>query len=376
MILLQQPGAGTYVDYDFYRKFESFEQTIKTAYAEVLQGMGHLGDTASAIAGLAASLYIGFRVLRHLAYAEGVDVWPLLRPFALGFLILNFTIVTDFLGALIKPLEVTTQSMVDIQTTRIQQLENLRVQKMEERMKELDQKIDDLSYWQIGQYLQLLIEQQKVYFNEGLDTFLKNFFYALFLAARLVIMTVRAFFLLILSVVGPLAFAIAIFSGFQDSHLLWIARYVQIMLWLPLANVLGTIVGYLQGKVISLQYLELVNNVPSEAQSGSFIYIVFMVIATLSYFTIPTLSSYIISSSGMAGALQRITNLGSTIAMATMHPTTGQMAAGAVRGMGAAGNVVLDGGKMVVGAGMMAGQAAASKVQQIRNISRQTSNQP
>jgi hypothetical protein len=62
---------------------------------------------------------------------------------------------------------------------------------------------------------------------------------------------------------------------------MWMARYVQISLWFPMANILGTIVSYLQGKVITLQYLELTNNVPDEAQSGELIYLVFMIIATL-----------------------------------------------------------------------------------------------
>jgi hypothetical protein len=59
--------------------------------------MGNLGAVASAIAAIGAGLYIGMRVLGHFARAESIDVFPLLRPFAIGFLVLNFTIVTDFL---------------------------------------------------------------------------------------------------------------------------------------------------------------------------------------------------------------------------------------------------------------------------------------
>ena len=365
MILLQQPGAGTYVDYDFYRAFESMETAVKTAFTEVLQGMGNLGAVASAIAAIGAGLFIGMRVLGHFARAESIDVFPLLRPFAIGFLVLNFTMVTDFLDTMMKPVVDVTQNMVDIQVTRIQQLEQLRQQKIQEKMAKLDKDSDqELSNWSIGNYLSLLVEKQRLYMNEGFHTFLKNLFYAFFLAARLVILTTRAFFLIVLTVIGPLAFAIAIFSGFQDSHLMWIARYVQISLWFPMANILGTIVSYLQGKVITLQYLELTNNVPDEAQSGELIYLVFMIIATLCYFTIPTISGYIISSSGVAGALQRMTNLSTATVMGAMSTATSPMARDAVNGMGRAGGAAAG---FVGGAAMMGVGAAVAVGQQAAN---------
>lgn len=370
------------MDYGFYQKFSSMESAITTAYTEVQQGMGNLGDVASSIAAIAATLFIGMRVLGHLARAESVDVFPLLRPFAIGFLVLNFTIVTDFLNAMVKPVETVTQNMVDIQTTRIQQLEEFRQDKVAEKLNQLDRKLDDTS-WTSGQYFSLLTEKFKIYLDEGFQQILKNFFYALFLAARLVILTTRAFFLVVLTIIGPLAFALAIFTGFQDSHLMWIARYVQISLWFPLANILGTIVTYLQGKVITLQYLELTNNVPDEAQSGDLIYVVFMIIATLSYFTIPTIASYVVSSSGVGSALQRMTNLSSAMVMGGVMPAAGYAGGAAMTaGKGIAGGVgavataglgaTIIAGKAItqtaVNYGSFYGAAAKQEYNNLRNI--------
>jgi|GEM_PF-1627294 len=384
MILLQVPGGGSYVDYGFYQKFSSMEAAITTAYTEVQQGMGNLGAVASSIAAIAATLYIGMRVLGHFARAESIDVFPLLRPFAIGFLVLNFTIVTDFLNALMKPVETVTQNMIDVQTTRIQQLEEMRMEKMAEKMNQLDAKLKEVSMWtSTGQYASLMIEKMGMYLSQGFDQMLKNLFYALYLAARLVILTTRAFFLIVLTIIGPLSFALAIFTGFQDSHLMWIARYVQISLWFPLANILGTIVTFLQGKVITLQYLELTNNVPDEAQSGELIYMVFMIIATLAYFTIPTIASYIISSSGVGNALQRITSLSSAMVTGGVMPAAGH-AAGAAVDVGKAGAGVI-GGAAVMGLGAMVvagraigqtaanygsyyGQAAKQEFNNLRNI--------
>lgn len=365
MILLFQPGGGTYVDYGFYQQFTSMEEAVKTAFTEVLSGMGNLGDVASSIAAIGATLYIGMRVLGHFARAESIDVFPLLRPFAIGFLVLNFTIVTDFLNAMMKPIESVTQNMVDVQVTRIQQLEQLRQQKIQEKMAQLDKdKSAELSNWSIGQYLLLVVEKQRMYLMEGFNTFLKNLFYAFFLAARLVVLTTRAFFLIVLTIVGPLSFALAIFTGFQDSHLMWMARYVQISLWFPLANILGTIVTYLQGKVISLQYLELTNNVPDEAASGEIVYTVFMIIATLAYLTIPTIASYIISSSGVAGALQRMTSMTTATVMGAMSTATSPAARNGVASTG---------GAMLAGAGMV-GSAATSGARTAAAVGKQAAS--
>lgn len=374
------------MDYGFYQKFTSMEAAITTAFTEVQQGMGNLGDVASSIAAVAATLFIGMRVLGHLARAEAVDVFPLLRPFCIGFLVLNFTIVTDFLNAMIKPVETVTKNMIDIQTTRIQQLEEARMDKLAEKMNQLDKKIEEVSAWtSTGQYLSLIVEKLGTYLGQGFDQILKNLFYALYLASRLVILTTRAFFLIVLTIIGPLSFALAIFNGFQDSHLMWIARYVQISLWFPLANILGTIVTYLQGKVITLQYLELANNVPDEAQSGDLIYMVFMIIATLSYFTIPTIASYIISSSGVGNALQRVTNLSSAVVMGGAMPAAGYAGGAAMTaGLGIAGGVGAVataglGGAIIAGKaigqtagnyGRFYGAAAKQEYNNLRNINK------
>lgn len=384
MILLFQPGGGTYVDYSFYQKFESMEQAVKTAFAEVLTGMGNLGDVTSSIAAIGATLYIGMRILGHLARAESVDVFPLFRPFVLGFLALNFGIVTGLLDAMVKPIEVVTQNMVDVQTNRIRQIEDLRAQKIQERLNQLDKKIDETSYWSAGEMGHLLAEKFRIYFSEGLDAFLKNILYALFLAARLVILTTRAFFIIILTIVGPLTFAAGIFTGFQDSHMMWMARYLQISLWFPLANILGTIVTYLQGKVLSIQYLELVNNIPDEASSGELMYLVFMIIATLAYLTIPTIASYIISSSGVGSALQRMTNMSTAMVMGSMPAagfvgqaglTAGGAIAGAVGGLAVAGGGALMNGAQAVGQtaanyGSYYGQAVKHEAEKLRTITK------
>lgn len=72
---------------------------------------------ATSLGALGALLYISYRVWRSLANAEPIDVFPLLRPFVLGLLIMNFTWVTGALdgvaGAIIQGTEAVAESNRD-----------------------------------------------------------------------------------------------------------------------------------------------------------------------------------------------------------------------------------------------------------------------
>ena len=72
-----------------------------------------------------------------------------------------------------------------------------------------------------------------------------------FAAAAVVIDALRTFYLVVLSILGPLAFAIAVFDGFQSSLTNWLSKYVSIYLWLPISDLFSAIIARLQ--ILSLQ---------------------------------------------------------------------------------------------------------------------------
>lgn len=51
---------------------------------------GNMTGVAKGIAGLGALFYVAAKVWQSLARAEPIDVYPLLRPFALGLCIMFF----------------------------------------------------------------------------------------------------------------------------------------------------------------------------------------------------------------------------------------------------------------------------------------------
>lgn len=121
----------------------------------------------------------------------------------------------------------------------------------------------------------------------------------LFQAASLVIDTIRTFFLIVLAVLGPIAFAISVWDGFQSTMTQWITRYVSVYLWLPVSDLFSTILAKIQVLMLQNDISELQNNPNYSIDSSNGVYIVFMIIGIIGYFTIPTVAGWIIQAGGM-----------------------------------------------------------------------------
>ena len=74
-------------------------------------------DIAKGLAGLGALFYVALRVWQSLSRAEPIDVFSLLRPFAIGLAIMFFpTIVLGTLNSVKSPIVQGTHSMLETQT--------------------------------------------------------------------------------------------------------------------------------------------------------------------------------------------------------------------------------------------------------------------
>ena len=64
--------------------FDNLHQVLRNLYQEMMPLCGDMIGVAKGIAGLGALFYVAYRVWKALASAEPIDVFPLLRPFAIG----------------------------------------------------------------------------------------------------------------------------------------------------------------------------------------------------------------------------------------------------------------------------------------------------
>jgi len=151
----------------------------------------------------------------------------------------------------------------------------------------------------------------------------------LFQAAALVIDTIRTFFLVVLAILGPIAFAISVYDGFQSTMTQWISRYISVYFWLPVSDLFSCILAKIQVLTLQNDIAEMQNNPNFSIDASNTVYIIFMLIGIVGYFTIPTVSNWIISAGGM-GAYNRNLNTSAAkaggIAGAATGAVTGNIA--------------------------------------------------
>ena len=97
--------------------FENLHVVLRTLFDKMLPLCSEMTAIASGIAGLGALLYISYRVWQSLARAEPIDVFPLLRPFALGLCILFFEpLVLGTINGILSPVVQGTHKLLVGQT--------------------------------------------------------------------------------------------------------------------------------------------------------------------------------------------------------------------------------------------------------------------
>ena len=163
----------------------------------------------------------------------------------------------------------------------------------------------------------------------------KSFLEILFQAAALIIDTIRTFYLIVLSILGPIAFAIGIYDGFQSTITGWLSRYISVYLWLPVSSILSALLTKIQ--VLMLQKDIALLEDPSFISDGSnWYYIIFFLIGIVGYFAVPTVAGWIIEAGGGMGNYGK--NLNEQAKYAGGKAVSGGKAAAAAGGA-AAGNV-------------------------------------
>ena len=158
----------------------------------------------------------------------------------------------------------------------------------------------DLGIWEMGEIISMWGERKwydmKMFFRD----LVRDFFELLFNAAALTIDTLRTFFLVVLSILGPLAFALSVYDGFQSTLTSWLSRYISVYLWLPVADLFSAVLSKIQALMLKVD-IEMLKD-PSYVPDGSNgVYIIFLIIGIIGYFSIPTVAGWVIQAGGGSG---------------------------------------------------------------------------
>ena len=295
-------------------EYDNLHAILRDLYTEMMPLCSNMTAVSKGIAGLGALFYVAYRVWQSLARAEAIDVFPLLRPFAIGICILLFpTLVLGTLNGVMSPIVQGVSSMFDSQKLDMneyrQQKDKLEYEAMKRNPEtaylvsneEFDKQLDELGWspedmvTMTGMYIERGMYQMKKsirdWFREMLET--------LFNAAALVIDTLRTFFLIVLAILGPLAFAISVWDGFQSTLTQWLCRYIQVYLWLPVSDLFSCILARIQILMLQNDITRMQEDPNFSLDSSDAVYIIFMIIGIIGYFTIPTVASWIVQAGGL-----------------------------------------------------------------------------
>ena len=259
---------------------------------------------ATSLGALGALLYISYRVWRSLANAEPIDVFPLLRPFVLGLLIMNFTWVTGALDGVVGAIVQGTEAVAESNREELQSVRDaLKAAEDADLAKKQAETEENTAWYEVNWDGKMLALQQ--WFMKTLKEFLQW----LMEVAKLILYTVASFMLLIMTLLGPVVFAFAIFDGFQQGLVSWIARYIHLSLWLPVANILQVMVNSMEIHMSNLQIASL--NGGGDDASIWFM-IMFYIIGLIAFTTVPTVSGWVVEAgSGGGGITRTLTSMGS-----------------------------------------------------------------
>lgn len=293
-------------------EFDNLHQVLRSLYEEMLPLSADMAAVAKGLAGLGALFYVAMKVWQALSRAEPIDVYPLLRPFALGLCIMFFpTMVLGTINAVLSPIVQGTHGILQDQVLDLNAMQAKKDLLQREAMlrnpetaylvsnEEFDKKLEELG-WTPSDMMTIsgmYIERGMHNIQQAAKNWFRELLEVLFQAAALVIDTIRTFFLIVLSILGPIAFAISVWDGFQSTLTQWITRYVSVYLWLPVADLFSSMLARIQSLIIERD-IELLADPGFIPDAADTVYIIFMIIGIVGYFTIPTVTGWIIQAGG------------------------------------------------------------------------------
>jgi conjugative transposon TraJ protein len=301
----------------------SLQITLQQVYNTMIVHCSDLIGIGQAIAGFGAMWYIAARVYRHIARAEPVDVQPLLRPFAIGIAIVLFPSLIGLINGVMQPTVSGTAALVDnanqAVATLLQEKEDALQHSSDWQMYVGANGSGDLDKWEAlsgeadsgvfsGLSNGVKFEMAKLSYNmkNSVKAWLSEILEVLFEAAALCINTVRTFYLVILAIFGPLAFGLATFPGFGSILGQWLSQYIKVFLWLPIANIFGSLIAGIQQEMIKLDIAQLTASGQTSFGPTDTAYIIFLLMAIVGYFTVPSISNYIIQAGNNTAHLAKL----------------------------------------------------------------------
>jgi conjugative transposon TraJ protein len=338
LLLLQLPLLSQ--AQDITSSLQGMQPILDNVYNQMIPMCSNLIGAAQGIAGFAALWYIASRVWRQIANAEPLDFYPLLRPFALGMAVMLFPMVISLMNGIMQPIVSATAAMVTDSnnsiTLLLKQKEDAIKNSSSYQMYVGDDGNGDRDKWYkyahpddpndqhegtfstLGNDVKFMMDKASYNFRNSIKEWMSEILQVIYAAAILCINTIRTFYLIVLAILGPLVFGFSVFDGLQHTLSQWIARYINIFLWLPIANIFGSIIGKVQQQMLQLDISQIQSAGDTFFSPTDTCYLIFLCIGIVGYFSVPSVANYVIHAHGGNGLLSKVNNVASTTVSTTI----------------------------------------------------------
>ena len=292
----------------------------------VLQGVNHarvLVDMARAIGGIAAFFYITKRIYEQLIADNPVSILPLLRPFAL-------VLVITFWGPFVNLLLAPTKGLTKLSEAVYADKKHIVKQKLEDKQQAIlatdlplfyENEEKEAALWDKG--INLLLTSYNIITGRAIQNqinfyimdALRQIFESLFEVLVYLIAFLRTVFCVLLVIFGPLVFALSIFDGFQDNYLQWIARFVNVNLYLPIALLILSIVQEILIYVLDMEIAQINAMLIYQPKMFFVSNLIVPVCGIVGMAMVPKIASWIVSASGTKSGGGRLVRTAAVMAV-------------------------------------------------------------
>ena len=322
------------------------ETSIDEVFTRFADAFGALVAFGQAIGFCGALCYVFYRIWGHMARAEPIDVYPLLRPFALALCLLSYPLLVKGMVGIGRLLDKGTGTMVASQKAEVERLNQVKKDKVRENWDKIlipPGEDGEIGTWDVmrtvfgptgsGNSLvgNAVSGVMQYYFDQFLS-WLGEIFYDL---AAIYIKLISTFFLIVLALTGPITFGLATFEWFYSGLAAWFSRLIHVLLYIPLVNILGAILETIHISMLTQDlavFDEQIRSGNTGMGSSDWGLIIFYFIGAGAYLSIPKVASYVIESTGVGDAISSATQPAAMVAGAT----TGQGAGAGAASLGRA----------------------------------------
>jgi hypothetical protein len=302
--------------------FEGLHDKIGILFGEFI------GD-AQALAACFMLLYFGIESFKIMSGDKKLEIMPLLRPFALGLVLVFWIPFIDLIDQPAEYLTATSKAMFNNQLDEVEMLSrnryalidsvatellktSLEVTRAEDEIKEKKWYEFGIDFSAIGDkiaglWLYVIGKVKMIFMN-----IIEFLVVTLWQVCIYLVFFLQIIFQGILAILGPLAIAFSILPAFRDAWIQWISRYISVSLYACIAYIVLSIslviMQYSLEREIEILEYALTNEAAfimytSTSSGGVNMFITTCLLGSITMLTIPFVSTWIVSTTGVGHAI-------------------------------------------------------------------------